>query len=491
MAKKKGLTSRQDDYPQWYQEVIKAAELAQHAPVKGCMVIRPYGYAIWENIQRQLDEDIKDTGHVNAYFPLFVPESFMKREAEHVEGFAPECAVVTHAGGEALEESLYVRPTSETIIGDVYSGWVQSYRDLPLLINQWANVVRWEKRTRLFLRTSEFLWQEGHTAHETAEEAQEETLKMLEVYRNFAESVMAMPVITGEKPAHDRFAGAERTYAIEAMMQDRKALQAGTSHNLGQNFAKGFNIEYLSRDQQREYAWTTSWGVSTRLIGGLIMTHGDDKGLVVPPKLAPIHLVIVPIFKKDEDLAALRKYCQPLIDKARSLRLGEVKVRVKFDDRDSMRPGPKFFEWERKGVPLRVEVGMRDMGKGEIVYVRRDTGEKLTTTVAELADKVASLLEDIQRSMYEKALAFRKQHTHKMTKLDDFKAFFTPENKKKPEIHGGFVLAPYADTGENLNILKELKVTVRCLPTEQPDEEGQCLLTGQTTRKWAIFAKAY
>lgn len=489
--KKKGLTARAENYPQWYQEVIKGAELAQHAPVKGCMVIRPYGYAIWENIQRQLDDMIKETGHENAYFPLFVPESFINKEKDHVEGFAPECAVVTHAGGEKLEESLYVRPTSETIIGDVYSGWVQSYRDLPLLINQWANVVRWEKRTRLFLRTSEFLWQEGHTAHETPEEAQEETLKMLEVYRSFAEDYLAMPVITGEKPAYDRFAGADHTYSIEGMMQDRKALQAGTSHNLGQNFSKAFDIKYLSREQKEEYAWTTSWGVSTRLIGGVIMTHGDDNGLVMPPKVAPVHVVIVPIARNDEDKAKVNAYIEPLVAKLRKMRYGELKLRVKVDNRDSLRPGPKFFEWERKGVPLRVEVGMRDVEAGHLVFARRDGGEKQTMSRDSFAENVLGLLDEIQQSIYDKALAFRKENTVELSTLEDFKAFFTPKNKNKPEIHGGFALAHYAGCDETEKTLKELKVTVRCLPLDQEEEDGKCIVTGQPSRKKAIFSKAY
>ena len=493
MGKKK-LTTRADNYPQWYQEVIKAADLAEHAPVKGCMVIKPYGYAIWENIQRELDDRIKATGHVNAYFPLFVPESFMTREAKHVEGFSPECAVVTHAGGSKLEEPLYVRPTSETVIGDVYSNWVQSWRDLPLLINQWANVVRWEKRTRLFLRTSEFLWQEGHTAHETREEAREETLKMLEVYRDFAENVMAMPVITGEKPEHERFAGAEHTYSIEAMMQDRKALQAGTSHDLGQNFSKAFNINFLSREQQQEFAWTTSWGVSTRLIGGLIMTHGDDRGLVVPPKLAPFHSVIVPIARSDEDRVKLGEYIQPVIDGLTQQRLGERRLRVKFDDRDSLRPGPKFFEWEQKGVPLRVEVGMRDLEKGELVVVRRDTGEKIPMTREAFVEKALGLLEEIQSAMFDKALAFRKENTREVDNREDFAEFFTaPQEKgrKVPPIHGGFALAPYAGGGSDDPFLKKLKVSVRCVPTDSEPKEGTCIITGETTTTRAIFAKAY
>ncbi|MDF1663173.1 MAG: proline--tRNA ligase [Planctomycetota bacterium] len=487
----KGMTKRSEDYPQWYQEVIKGAELAQHAPVKGCMVIRPYGYAIWENIQRQLDEMIKETGHENAYFPLFVPESFINKEKDHVEGFAPECAVVTHAGGHKLEENLYIRPTSETIIGDVYRGWIQSYRDLPLLINQWANVVRWEKRTRLFLRTSEFLWQEGHTAHETPEEAQEETLKMLEVYRSFAEDYLAMPVITGEKPAYDRFAGADHTYSIEGMMQDRKALQAGTSHNLGQNFAKAFEIKYLSREQKEEFAWTTSWGVSTRLIGGVIMTHGDDKGVVMPPKVAPLHVVIVPIARNDEDKAKVNEYLEPLVAKLKKMRYGELKLRVKVDNREALRPGPKFFEWERKGVPLRVEVGMRDVAAGNLVFARRDGGEKQTMSRDSFAENVLSLLDEIQQSIYDKALAFRKENTVELDDLNEFKAFFTPKNKKEPEIHGGFVLAHYAGCDETEKTLKELKVTVRCVPLGQDEEDGKCIVTGQPSRKKAIFSKAY
>jgi prolyl-tRNA synthetase len=508
--KKKGMTSRADNYPQWYQEVIKGAELAQHAAVKGCMVIRPYGYAMWENIQRQLDDMIKETGHENAYFPIFIPKSFFEREAAHVDGFAKECAIVTHHRLEAgpdgtlvpageLEEPLIVRPTSETIIGDVFQDWVQSYRDLPLLINQWANVVRWEMRTRLFLRTSEFLWQEGHTAHETADEAQEETLKMLEVYREFAEDYLAMPVITGEKPAYDRFAGANHTYSIEGMMQDRKALQAGTSHNLGQNFAKVFGIKYLSRDQKEELAWTTSWGVSTRLIGGVIMTHSDDNGMIMPPRVAPIHVVIVPIARTEEDRAKVKEYIEPIVSQLKVQRWGERKLSVKVDDRDSIRPGPKFFEWERKGVPLRVEVGMRDLEKGELVFVRRDTGEKQSMNRDVFIEKAMDLLKEIQQSMYDKALAFRKEHTVELDNLEEFREFFTPTFKtskkgKKaevPDVHGGFVLAHYADTGINEKLLKELKVTVRCIPMNQEEEDGKCIVTGQPTRKKAIFAKAY
>jgi prolyl-tRNA synthetase len=499
--KNKRMTSRACDYSQWYQEVIKGAQLAQHAPVKGCMVIRPYGYGIWENIQRNLDDMIKETGHENAYFPLLIPKSFMEKEAKHIEGFASECAVVTHhrlendangglkVAGE-LEEPLIIRPTSETIIGHVYSGWVESYRDLPILINQWANVMRWEKRTRLFLRTSEFLWQEGHTVHETAKEAQDETLQMLDVYRRFAEDYLAMPVVVGEKPEYDRFPGADRTYSIEAMMQDRKALQAGTSHNLGQNFSKQFDIKYLSRDQKEEFAWTTSWGVSTRLIGGVIMTHGDDSGLVIPPKIAPLHVVIVPIARNDEDKAKVNKYLAPLVKQLRGLRYGERKLQVKLDDRE-LRPGPKFFEWERKGVPLRVEVGMRDLEKGELVFARRDSSEKQSMTREAFVENVLSLLDSIQQSLYDRALSFRQQNTVEISELGAFKEFFTPKNKKKPEIHGGFVLAHYAGCDETEKTLKELKVTVRCLPLDQQEQEGKCIITGQPSRQKAIFAKAY
>jgi len=492
MAKKKGMTPRGEDYPQWYQEVIKGAELAQPAlDVKGCMIIRPYGYAIWEAIQRQLDEMIKETGHVNAYFPMFIPESYINKEKDHVEGFAPECAVVTHAGGKELEEKLYIRPTSETIIGKSYSEWVQSYRDLPILINQWANVCRWEKRTRLFLRTSEFLWQEGHTAHETSEEGRVETEKMLGVYRRFAEDVLALPVITGEKTKNERFAGADHTYSIEAMMQDRKALQAGTSHNLGQNFAKAFDIKYLSREQTMNFAWTTSWGVSTRLIGALIMAHSDDKGLVVPPRVAPIHVVIIPISKKPEEMEKIRAFVQPVIDGLKGQRLGELKLRVKFDDRDAIRPGPKFYEWERKGVPLRLEVGMRDVAAGHMVFVRRDTNEKSTISPESFVEQALPMLESIQQALFDRALAFREENTRRIDDKAEFEAWFTPKNKGKPEIHGGFAYSHFCGEESCELGLKALKLTIRCVPDQEEPEDGLCIRCGGASRRRVIYAKAY
>lgn len=501
---KKTLTTREDDFPQWYQEVIKDAQLAQNSPVRGCMIIRPYGYGIWENVQRDLDERIKDTGHENAYFPLLIPKSYLEREAEHVEGFAKECAIVTHhrlvegpEGGlipdpEAkLDEPFVIRPTSETIIGEAYSQWVESYKDLPILINQWANVMRWELRTRMFLRTSEFLWQEGHTAHETAEEARQETMKMLEVYRAFAEESMAMPVICGEKPRHERFPGAVQTFSIEAMMQDRKALQAGTSHDLGQNFSRQFDIKYASRNQTQELAWTTSWGMSTRMIGGLIMTHGDDAGLIVPPRVAPIHIVIVPIARKDEDLEKIRQYLAPLLEKLAKQRYHDRKIRVRFDDRTHIRTGPKFFEWERKGVPLRLEVGPRDIEKDELVFVRRDLGEKTSINRDAFADKATALLDEMQSALFEKAKSFRDANTRQIDDPAEFEAFFTPKNKKKPEIHGGFVRAHFNDCEEALNKLKSLKLTVRCVPLGEEDSEGTCVLTGRPSKKRVIYAKAY
>lgn len=504
MAKgqKKGLTTRSEDYPQWYQEVISAAELAQHSPTRGCMIIRPYGYSIWENIQRELNDRIKATGHSNAYFPLLIPMSFLAREAEHVKGFAKECAVVTHhrlrEDGEkglivdpeaALDEPMIIRPTSETVINVAFSEWVQSYRDLPLLINQWANVMRWEMRTRLFLRTAEFLWQEGHTAHESQAEAQEETLKMLGVYKEFAETIMAMPVIAGVKPPHERFPGADETYSIEAMMQDRKALQAGTSHNLGQNFSKKFDIKFLSREQQEAYAWTTSWGVSTRLIGGLIMTHSDDNGLVVPPRCAPLHIVIVPIFKNDDDLAALRTYLEPITKGLAGQAYHNDKLRVRLDDRDSLRPGPKFFEWERKGVPLRLEVGMRDLEKGELVCVRRDTGEKMTLTRDAFVARASELLDEIQRSLFDRALAFREANTRKVDSVAELEEMFGQSDDEN-DARGGFALCHYEGDGD-VELFKRLKLTVRVWPQDLADEPGTCLLTGKPSKRRVILAKAY
>ena len=471
--------TRLEDYPEWYQQVIKAADLAETSPVRGCMVIKPWGYAIWENIQRELDARFKATGHKNAYFPLFIPMSFLQKEADHVDGFAKECAVVTHSRLEAdadgklqpagpLEEPLIVRPTSETIIGELFAKWVQSYRDLPLLINQWANVVRWEMRTRLFLRTAEFLWQEGHTVHATAEEAMDETRQMLEVYADFAESHLAMPVITGEKTEAERFPGAESTFAIEAMMQDRKALQAGTSHFLGQNFAKSSQIKYLSAEGKEEYAWTTSWGVSTRLVGGLIMTHSDDDGLVLPPRIAPAHVVVIPVTPKEETRAQVLEYCLELKKELERQPFMDGRVKVEFDDRD-MRGGEKTWGWIKKGVPVRVEVGPRDMEANSVFVGRRDRAPKDKQGIdrAEFVAGISGLLDEIQSNLLAKAKAFRKEHTREITSEAEFIEFFTPKNSDEPEMHGGFASMGFCcDPDLEDKIAKEHKVTVRCIPEE-------------------------
>ena len=495
--------SRQEDYAEWYQQVIKAADLAENSPVRGCMVIKPWGYALWENIQRELDQMFKDTGHVNAYFPLFIPLSYLEREAEHVEGFAKECAVVTHHRLEAkpggglvpageLEEPLIVRPTSETIIGEMFSKWVQSYRDLPLLVNQWANVVRWEMRTRLFLRTSEFLWQEGHTAHATAEEAREETLKMLDVYERFAHEYMAMPVIKGEKCSWERFPGAVDTYSIEAMMQDRKALQAGTSHFLGQNFAHSSEIKYLSKEGREEYAWTTSWGVSTRLIGALIMAHSDDDGMVIPPRLAPKHVVILPIYRNDEERTAVLEYCQAIASDLRAQRFAERRIEVEIDDRD-LRGGEKTWQHIKRGVPVRLEIGPRDLQSGSVFMGRRDKGpkDKVSMPRDQFVASIVEILKDIQDSLFERALAFREANTRRIEDRAEFEAFFTSKNVDKPEIHGGFVLAPFVDDPAVEEALAPLKVTVRCIPLDAERRPATCMFTGKPTDRWAIYAKAY
>ncbi|MEM1223503.1 MAG: proline--tRNA ligase [Verrucomicrobiota bacterium] len=495
--------TREEDYPEWYQQVVKAADLAETSPVRGCMVIKPWGYAIWENIQRELDRRFKETGHKNAYFPLFIPMSFLQKEADHVEGFAKECAVVTHSRLEAgedgklepagkLEEPLIVRPTSETIIGELFSKWVQSYRDLPLLINQWANVVRWEMRTRLFLRTAEFLWQEGHTVHATAEEAMQETLKMLSEYADFAENYMAVPVITGEKTEAERFPGAEATYTIEAMMQDRKALQSGTSHFLGQNFSRSSNIKFLNADGKEEFAWTTSWGVSTRLIGGLIMTHSDDNGLVLPPRIAPAHLVIIPVTPKEETRQEVLDYCLGLKKDLEAQGYMDGRVKVEFDDRD-MRGGEKAWSWIKKGIPLRVEVGPRDMQKNSVFVGRRDRAPKDKQSVGrdEFVAGIAGLLDAIQDSLLNKAKQFREEHTKEITTEAEFIEFFTPENPANPEIHGGFASVGFCCDAElEEKISKEHKVTVRCIPTETLDEVVKCAFTGKPGKR-VIFAKSY
>lgn len=489
----KNLTSRAEDYSKWYNELVIKADLAENSGVRGCMVIKPYGYAIWEKMQRALDQMFKDTGHENVYFPLFIPKSYFSKEASHVSGFAKECAVVTHyrlknaEDGSGivvdetakLEEELIVRPTSETIIWDTYRKWVQSYRDLPLLYNQWANVVRWEMRTRLFLRTSEFLWQEGHTAHATKQEAIEEAERMMHVYADFAERFMAMPVIKGTKSESERFAGAEETYCIEALMQDGKALQAGTSHFLGQNFAKAFDVKYATKEGQQEFVWATSWGVSTRLMGALVMTHSDDNGLVLPPSLAPTQLVIVPIYKGEEQLKLLDDHVKPLVDEFR-----KQGVSVKYDNRDTHKPGFKFNEYELKGVPLRIAVGERDLKEGTYELARRDTLTKESVNAADIYERVRVLLEEMQQSLYDKALKHQLAHT---VKVDDYASF-----KAQLEGDGGFVLAHWDGTAETeARIQEETKATIRCIPLDAQAEEGSCVYSGKPSSRRVLFAKAY
>ncbi len=494
--------TREEDYPEWYQQVIRAADLADVSPVRGCMVIRPWGWGIWENMQRGLDRRFKETGHENAYFPLFIPLSFLQKEAQHVEGFAKECAVVTHhrlemkdgklqpAEAAKLDEPLIVRPTSETIIGAMYAKWVQSYRDLPILINQWANVVRWELRTRMFLRTTEFLWQEGHTAHATEAEAREETMKMLDVYADFAQTEMAMPVIKGEKTAGERFPGAVATYSIEAMMQDRKALQAGTSHFLGQNFSRAQEIKFQDQAGGESYAWTTSWGVSTRLIGALLMTHSDDDGLVLPPRMAPKHVVILPIYRGDDDRAKVRAYCERVKKELEACDYAGEKIRVQLDDRD-LRGGEKSWQHVKRGVPLRAEIGPRDLEKDSVFLARRDTGAKEAIGREKLVETVADILTDIQNTLYQRALRLREENTRPIDNLDDFKAYFTPKDADKPEIHGGFAMCHWSEDPAVHELLKDLKVTIRCLPLDAPEEPGRCIFTGKPSTRRAVFAKAY
>jgi prolyl-tRNA synthetase len=492
MSKK--LTKRDEDYSKWYNEIILRADLAENSAVRGCMVIKPYGYAIWEKMQAELDRMFKETGHENAYFPLFVPKSLFEAEEKNAEGFAKECAVVTHyrlqndpdnegklrVDPEAkLEEELIVRPTSEAIIWSTYKGWIQSYRDLPLLINQWANVVRWEMRTRLFLRTAEFLWQEGHTAHATKSEALIEAKQMQEVYAEFAENFMAMPVIKGSKSESERFAGADETYTIEALMQDGKALQAGTSHFLGQNFAKAFDVKYTSKEGKQEYVWATSWGVSTRLIGGLIMTHSDDFGLVLPPKLAPIEVAIVPIYKGEDQLALISERVSGIIKELRG-----KGISVKFDDRDTYRPGAKFAEYELKGVPVRIAIGNRDLENNTVEVARRDTLEKQTVSQDDVVDFVADLLEKIQENLFNKAINYRNDHITEVNSFNEFKDII--ENK------GGFVSAHWDGTIETEEKIKELtKATIRCIPNDAKEEAGFCVLTGKESTRRVLFAKAY
>ncbi len=477
MAEK--ITPRATDYSQWYLDIVLNAKLADYAPVKGCMVIRPRGYALWERIQAGLDGLFKETGHVNAYFPLLIPESFLKKEAEHIEGFAPELAVVTHGGGEKLEEPLVIRPTSETVIWAMYKKWIQSWRDLPILINQWANIVRWEKRTRPFLRTREFLWQEGHTAHATAEEAREETLRMLGVYRRFAEEWMAIPVLSGVKTASEKFAGAVDTYAIEAMMQDGKALQAGTSHFLGQNFAKAFDVTFQTKEKTVDFVWASSWGVSTRLVGGIIMTHSDDKGLVLPPRIAPVQAAIVPIFKADTK-AAVVGFAAKLRDS-----LAADGVRVVLDDDDQNTPGWKFSEYELQGVPVRIECGPRDIEKGQVVVARRDTGEKAFVPVAEVSARVRALLDEVQKSLFDKALAFRRANTRR---TDDYAEF-----RKLLESPGGFLESGWCgDAACEAKVKNETMATIRVLPLEPSVPSGaHCVACGKPATHLATFALSY
>ena len=494
---------RAEDYPEWYQQVIKAADLAEVSPVRGCMVIKPWGYGIWERMQRDFDRRIKATGHENAYFPLFIPLSFLEKEATHVEGFAKECAVVTHHRLEEkngklvpagpLDEPLIVRPTSETIIGDSFAKWVQSYRDLPLLINQWANVVRWEMRTRLFLRTAEFLWQEGHTAHATAKEAHEETMMILGMYKEFMEEAVALPVIVGEKPNHERFPGADNSYSCEAMMQDRKALQAGTSHYLGQNFAKASNIKFVNEAGVEEIAYTTSWGISTRLIGALIMTHSDDDGLRLPPRVAPKHVVILPVLPKPDSKDEVFAYADKIQKELSSLDYFRDSL-VSFVDKRDLRGGDKAWHWIKKGIPVRIEIGPRDIAEQKVVLYRRDKGvkEKVFMTVAELKEKLPSILDEIQQNYFNQALALQKANTVTNIKtFEEFTKFFTPKNKERPEIHGGFVRAKWCEDPSTEAILKEMKLTIRCIPFDQDGVEGTCVLTGKKAIKEAIFAKAY
>ena len=472
------LTSQKENFSEWYNQVIQRAELADYAPVRGCMVVRPYGWAIWENIQKALDKRFKDTGHVNAAFPLFIPKSFLEKEKEHVEGFSPELAIVTIGGGQELEEPLVVRPTSETVIGHMYAKWIKSYRDLPVLINQWANVVRWEMRTRLFLRTLEFYWQEGHTAHETPEEAQEETLRMLDVYADFAINEAAVPVIKGRKSESEKFAGAATTYSIEAMMGDTRALQSGTSHNLGQNFAKAFDIQYLDRNNELQYCWTTSWGLSTRFIGAIIMTHGDDQGLILPPRLAPIQVVIVPIFRNDDEKAAVL----PVADKvAQTL----SDFRVKVDTREEMTPGFKFNDWELRGVPLRIEIGPKDVAKNAVMLARRDVpGREGKTSVSmdSLTAEVTRLLDDIQAALLKRATDFREAHT---TEPKDYKEL-------EEAVKEGWALAHWCGKAEcEAKVKEDTKATIRNIPFDQEKTSGKCIVCGAPAEEKAIFSRAY
>ena len=473
----KGITKRSDDYAQWYIDVVRKAEMAEYAPVKGCMVIRPTGYGVWEKMQQGLDRMFKETGHENAYFPLLIPESYLKKEAEHVEGFAPEYYVVTHGGGKKLEEPLVVRPTSETIIWSTFKNWISSHRDLPLLINQWANVCRWEMRTRLFLRTSEFLWQEGHTAHATYEEAEEETKRMVRIYQRFAEAYMAMPVLVGRKTEAEKFAGALHSYCIEGLMQDGKALQAGTSHHLGQNFAKAFDVKFQDKDKELKYVYGTSWGVSTRLIGAMIMTHGDDNGLVIPPRLAQTPVVIVPIYRNDAQAAEV-------LAKAREVTRDWDRLFYRIDDRDQYKPGYKFNEWELKGIPIRIELGPRDVEQEQVVAVRRDTGEKIPLPMLGLREKLEALLEEIQENLFAKAKERVEANTHTADTYEEY---------KERVGNGGFyrVFLDHENPEVEKRLQKDTRSTIRCIPFDTPEEEGPCMITGKPCKQRVVAAQSY
>lgn len=495
--------TREEDYPEWYQQVVKVSDMAEKSPVRGCMVIKPWGYALWENIMRVMDDMFKRTGVKNAYFPLFIPLSFLQKEADHVEGFATECAVVTHhrleknaegalVPASELTEPLVVRPTSETIIGDAFSKWISSYRDLPLLVNQWANVVRWEMRTRIFLRTSEFLWQEGHTAHATEAEARERTRMMLDVYADFVENYLAIPVIRGYKSPAETFPGAVETQCIEAMMQDRKALQTGTSHFLGQNFARASDIRFQSRDEKEAYAWTTSWGSSTRMIGGVIMTHGDDNGVVLPPRIASSHIALLPIYRTDAERSAVLAYVNELADQLQRIPYHHRWLQVEVDDRDI--GGARGWEWIKKGIPLRVEIGPRDLAKDGVMVGRRDRShrDKQSMQRSTFLDTVTGILEDIQQGLFERALQFQKTHTHPIDDPEAFRAFFTPKHLDKPEIHGGFALSHWCGGAAcEAQIKQDLTVTIRCIPFDAPQEAGTCICCGKPSRRRVVFAKAY
>jgi prolyl-tRNA synthetase len=503
-AEKNAITpTRADDYPEWYQQVVKASDMAEKSPVRGCMVIKPWGYALWENIVRALDDMFKATGVKNAYFPLFIPLSFLQKEADHVEGFATECAVVTHhrlekdASGNLvpagkLAEPLVVRPTSETIIGDAFSKWISSYRDLPMLLNQWGNVVRWEMRTRIFLRTSEFLWQEGHTVHATEAEARERTRLMLDIYARFVEDHLAIPVIRGRKSPAETFPGAVETQCIEAMMQDRKALQAGTSHFLGQNFARASGIRFQSREETEEYGWTTSWGASTRLIGGVIMTHGDDNGVILPPRIASSHIVLLPIFRTDVEKPNVLKFTQKLADELRRIRYHERMLQVEIDERDI--GGSRGWDWIKKGIPIRVEVGPRDIANDSVFIARRDksTKEKVSIKRSDFLNTITTILDDMQKNLYDQAVRFQEKNTRIIDDKNAFYDFFTPKNADKPEIHGGFALSRWCGSGEcEARIKADLTVTIRCIPFDSTVEPGPCICCGAPGSQQVVFAKAY